>query len=179
MAEKELLLSLEFIKGKIHIIRGKKVMLDRDLAELYGVKTKRLNEQVKRNINRFPKDFMFELSQTEFDQLVANCDRLEKLKHSTVKSRVLAEQGVAMLSSVLNSERAIQVNIQIMGTFVKLKELAAINTEILNRLNRHDSKLLQHDKDFDQVFKAIQCLMDLPVTLKRKSRTIGFKKKEC
>ena len=106
----------ETIEAKIFIIREQKVMIDRDLAILYGVSTKRLNEQVKRNIQRFPKDFMFVLSMQEKNELVANCDRFITLKHSTVFPYAFTEQGLAMLSSVLNSERAILVNIQIMRT---------------------------------------------------------------
>ena len=90
---------------------------------------------------------------------------------------VFTENGVAMLSGILNSKRAVKVNIQIMRTFTKMKELASINEEVFKRFNRQDVKLLKHDKDLDKVFKAIQCLMDLPVTLKRKTKSIGFKKK--
>ena len=97
------------IKNCIFTIRGQKVMIDRDLADLYGVPTKRLNEAVKRNIKRFPEDFMFKLNDKELKELVANCDRLETLKHSTTPPNAFTEQGVSMLSSVLNSERAIAI----------------------------------------------------------------------
>jgi 3-dehydroquinate dehydratase len=110
------------IEQKIFLLRGQKVMLDRDLAGLYGVKTKRLNEQVKRNRKRFPEDFMFQLTTGEKEQLVANCDRFKALKHSTINPYAFTEQGVAMLSSALTSDRAIQVNIQIMRVFSRLRQ---------------------------------------------------------
>src|SRR5271170_7086715 len=102
----------EVVISKILLIRGKKVMIDRDLAELYGVSTKRLNEQVKRNIKRFPEDFMFQLSAKEKEQVVAFCDHLQTLKYSPVLPYVFTEYGAVMLASVLNSERAIEVNIR-------------------------------------------------------------------
>ena len=115
------LIPQEAIENKILILRSKKVMLDRDLAILYGVETKRLNEQVKRNIKRFPDHFMFQLTKEEKDELVANCDRFKILKHSTSLPYAFTEHGVAMLSSVLNSERAIQVSIQIINVFIKMR----------------------------------------------------------
>ena len=111
------------IETRIFLIRGLRVLMDRDLAQLYGVKTKVLNQAVNRNIKRFPQDFMFRLTQCERDELVTNCDRFKTLKHSTVMPRVFTQEGVAMLSSVLNSERAIQVNIQIMRTFIKMRKM--------------------------------------------------------
>lgn len=106
------------IEPRILTLRGQKVMLDRDLAELYGVPTYRLNEAVKRNSKRFPAHFMFQLSRQEKQELIANCDRFKTLKHSTVLPYAFTEHGVAMLSSVLNSERAIQINIQIIDAFI-------------------------------------------------------------
>ena len=118
------------IENRIFTIRGQKVMIDRDLAELYGVQTKRLNEAVKRNIKRFPEDFMFKLNNDEFQELVANCDRFKTLKHSINPPYAFTEQGVSMLSSVLNSEKAIAINVEIIRTFVKLRQFAIsqINT---------------------------------------------------
>ena len=124
------LIPVESITDKISLIRGHKVMLDRDLAELYGVETKRLKEQVRRNISRFPEDFMFELSEGEEALLRSQIATLEgKGKHSKYLSMAFAEQGVAMLSSVLNSKRAIDVNIAIMRAFVKMREILATNKE--------------------------------------------------
>jgi hypothetical protein len=104
------LVPVEMIVSKILFLRNEKVLLDRDLAELYGVPTKSLNQAVKRNARRFPSDFMFRLTKKEKDELVTNCDRFQPLKHSSVSPRAFTEQGVAMLSSVLNSPRAIEVN---------------------------------------------------------------------
>ena len=103
----------------IFTIRGRKVMIDTDLALLYDVSTKALKQQVRRNVTRFPEDFMFELNIKEKNELVTNCDRLERLKHSSVNPIVFTEQGVAMLSTVLRSEKAIQVNIEIMRAFAR------------------------------------------------------------
>ncbi len=116
-------LTIKTIESKILTIRNQQVMIDRDLAELYGVETKRINEQVKRNLERFPEDFMFALTKTEKAELVANCDRLDILKHSSVMPYAFTEQGVAMLSSVLRSQTAVEVNIQIMRAFVAMRHL--------------------------------------------------------
>jgi len=118
------------VESLIFEFRGMKVMIDSDLAALYDVPTKRLKEQVKRNITRFPDDFMFELNNLEKNELVANCDRLKKLKHSTINPSVFTEQGVAMLSSVINSERAIQINIGIMRVFAQYRSMLKENVEL-------------------------------------------------
>jgi phage regulator Rha-like protein len=168
------IIPIETIQNKIYLIRGKKIMLDRDLAELYGVKTYRLNEQVKRNVKRFPEDFMFQLNDGEYSNLKSQI-AISSWGGRRTRPYAFTEQGVAMLSSVLNSERAIQVNIQIMRTFVKMKELMAENAEIMKRLNRIESKLLKHDHDIIKIFDVIKQIMDLPITLKRKAKPIGFK----
>jgi phage regulator Rha-like protein len=165
------LISVEVVATKIFIIRGKRVMLDRDLARLYGVATKRLNEQVKRNIKRFPKDFMFQLAQAEKDKLVAICDRFETMKHSTVLPYVFTEQGVAMLSSVLNSERAIQVNIMIMRAFTKLREILLTRKEFATKLEELERKYSTHDEKIQKIFEAIKQMMNVPREPKRR---IGF-----
>lgn len=159
---------LENIESRIFLIRGQKVMLDRDLAGLYGVATKVLNQAVKRNIKRFPDDFMFKLTQSEKNELVTNCDRFRTLKHSTVTPYAFTEQGVAMLSSVLNSERAVQVNIAIMRVFVKLREMIASNKELSKRLDELEKK---YDSQFRVVFDAIRQLMTPP---EPKRKRIGF-----
>ncbi|MFW6129842.1 MAG: ORF6N domain-containing protein [Atribacterota bacterium] len=156
------------IKKYIFFIREKKVMIDRDLAELYGVSTKRLNEQVKRNIDRFPPDFMFRLDKDEKYELVANCDRLNTLKHSNVNPSAFTEQGVAMLSSVLNSKRAIEVNIQIMRAFVKLRRFALTNKELSKKIESLEKK---YDKQFKVVFEALKQLMKEP---EKETKKIGF-----
>ena len=133
MTSKEIQVLSE-IENRIFTIRGQKIMIDRDLAELYGVETKKLNQSVKRNIKRFPENFMFKLNNDELKELVTNCDRLETLKHSTNPPFAFTEQGVAMLSSVLNSERAIQINIQIMNVFVKMRQWAISQTSKMQEI---------------------------------------------
>lgn len=123
--------------------RGMKVMIDSDLAMLYDVPTKALKQQVKRNIQRFPVDFMFELSKNEKEELVTNCDRLASLKHSSVKPLVFTELGVSMLSSVLRSEKAIQINIEIMRAFSRYRSLLKQNTDLKEEISKLDSKLDQ------------------------------------
>ena len=162
------------IEGKIFLMRGKRVMIDRDLAELYGVSTKRLNEQVKRNRKRFPEDFMFQLTKDERNELVANCDRLERLKHSSSCPYAFTEQGVAMLSSVLNSERAILVNIQIMRTFTKLREILLTHVELRRKIETIEKK---YDQQFKVVFEVIKKLLEAPKPTPMK-RVSGFSIKE-
>jgi len=135
----------ELIRGSyeslIFEFRGYKVMVDIDLAALYETETKVLKQQVKRNINRFPLDFMFELTKEETIQLVTNCDRLSSLKHSSVNPMVFTEQGVAMLSSVLRSNKAIEMNIEIMRAFARYRAYLVDNKEINKRLGELDDKI--------------------------------------
>ena len=132
--EQEQIQPMEKIENLILVIRGKQVMLDRDLAWLYGVDTKRLNEQVKRNIERFPIHFRFQLTENETTELVANCDRLQALKHSSVFPYAFTEQGVAMLSTVLRSETAVNVSIHIMDAFTAMRHFIASNAQVFQRL---------------------------------------------
>ena len=127
------------VESRIMSIRGNQIMIDRDLTELYGVKTKRLNEAVKRNIERFPERFRFQLTKEEMAELVANCDRFNSLKHSTVRSYAFTEQGVAMLSTVLRSETAIRVSIRIMDAFVAMRRFMVTNAEVFQRLSTMDN----------------------------------------
>lgn len=162
------LTSQEIIQNMIFIIRGKKVMLDSDLANLYQVMTGRLNEQVKRNMKRFPDDFMFQLSREEFRNLmsqfaISNRGGRRKLPFA------FTEQGVAMLSSVLNSERAIQVNIDIMRAFTRLREMIEVHKDLKKKVEEMEKK---YDKQFLIVFKAIKELLE-PSAAKKKS-SIGF-----
>jgi hypothetical protein len=172
MRDKHSVIPIEAIEKKILLIRGHKVMLDRDLAKLYGVATKVLNQAVKRNIKRFPEDFMFKLTKNEKNELVTNCDRFKTLKHSTVSPYVFTEQGVAMLSSVLNSERAVQVNIAIMRVFVKLREMIASHKDLARRLDALEKK---YDTRFRVVFDAIRQLMIPP---EPKKKNIGFRREK-
>ncbi len=134
-------MELDVIKNRIYEIRGQRVMLDRDLAQLYGVETKVLNQAVKRNQGRFPDDFMFRLTKDEMKKLVTNCDRFEILKHSSTTSCAFTEQGVAMLSSVLKSERAVQVNISIMRTFVMMRNYVSSVVEPQTEIAEFKEKL--------------------------------------
>ena len=144
------------IKQKIFTIRGKQVMLDRDLAELYNTETKVLNQAVKRNLERFPTDFMFKLTNLEKNELVTNCDHLKLLKYSYQESYVFTEQGVAMLSSVLRSKKAIEVNIQIFRAFIEMRKYISKNLELFQRLDKVENKLLTYDKNFEQIFNALE-----------------------
>jgi hypothetical protein len=144
------------IKNMIFSFRGLQVMIDRDLAELYGVPTKRLNEQVKRNLKRFPDSFRFQLSDSEKSELVANCDRFEKLKHSSVNPYAFTEQGVAMLSSVLHSKIAIEISIKIMEAFVEMRKLILNNASIFQRLENIEKKQLESDNKFELLFNALE-----------------------
>ena len=142
------------VESRIMSIRGKQIMIDRDLAELYGVETKRLNEAVKRNIERFPERFRFQLTKEEMTELVANCDRFNSLKHSTVRSYAFTEQGVAMLSTVLRSETAIRVSIRIMDAFVAMRRFIVTNAEVFQRLSTtkeyHQLEMQQHLQESDK-----------------------------
>ena len=163
------LIPIEKIETAIYLIRGEKVMLDRDLALLYEVETKLLNRAVKRNLQRFPSDFMFQLTAEEADVLRCQIGTSKKGRGGRrYFPYVFTEQGVAMLSSVLNSERAILVNIEIMRAFVKLREMLASNAELSRQLNELESK---YDRQFRVVFDAIRQLMAMPV---RNRKEIGF-----
>ena len=164
------LIPSEKIEKAIYLIRGEKVMLDRDLALLYEVETKALNRAVKRNLQRFPSDFMFQLTAEEADFLRCQIGTSKKGRGGRrYLPYVFTEQGVAMLSTVLNSERAILVNIEIMRAFVKLRQLLASNAELSRRLDELESK---YDKQFRVVFDAIRQLMATPV---RGRKEIGFR----
>ena len=144
-------------------------MLDKDLAKLYGVPTKVLNQAVKRNLKRFPEDFMFRLTKEEKDEVVTNCDRLNALNFSSQMPHAFTEQGVAMLSSVLNSERAILVNIQIMRAFVNLRRFGMTYSALKKRIETMEKK---YDKQFGIVFTAIRNLLEPPN--EEKKNKIGF-----
>jgi phage regulator Rha-like protein len=161
------IIPLECIENKIYLLRSKKVMLDRDLAKMYGVATKTFNQAIKRNHQRFPADFMFRLNLKEFSNL-----RSQIVTSSWGGQRYLpyafTENGVAMLSSILNSERAIQVNIQIMRVFTKLREMMATHRELREKIEALEQK---YDHQFTVVFEAIKELLQPPV---KASPRIGF-----
>ena len=170
------------IENRIFTIRSQRVMIDRDLAELYGVKTMVLNQAVKRNIDRFPPDFMFKLNDKEFNELITNCDRFKTLKHSSTTPNAFTEQGVAMLATVLNSKIAIQINIQIMRTFVQLRkytllqnsknqEIEEIKKMLLLHIENTNNKFEKTDKTINQIIAVLNNLIEKP----KETKQIGFK----
>ncbi len=159
----------ERIEGRILLIRGQKVMLDADLAELYGVPTKRLNEQVKRNQHRFPPDFMFQLTRPEKAEVVANCDHLRRLKFSPTLPSAFTEHGALMLASVLGSQRAVEVSVFIIRAFVKLQQVLSSHRDLARRADEIEKK---YDSHFKVVFDAIRELMK---PRKKPCRRIGFR----
>ena len=150
------IIKTEEIKNLIFTFRDEPVMIDRDLAQLYQVETKVLNQAVKRNLNRFPEIFRFQLNDKERNELVTNCDRFEMLKHSSVNPYVFTEQGVAMLSAVLRSDIAVEVSIQIIQAFVSMKRFISSNAGIFQRLNTIENRQFITDEKIDQVFKALE-----------------------
>jgi hypothetical protein len=181
MNELQPILPEEVIASKIYIIRGKKVMIDRDLSELYGVDTRSLNQAVKRNIKRFPDDFMFQMTMEEMQNwksqiVISNREKMGLRKPPLV----FTEQGVSMLSSVLNSDRAIMVNIQIMRVFTKIHELAESHKEILRKLEQIEKKDIEQDQKIMLIFEYLKQLEqtkqeDLELKTRKK---IGFKRSE-
>ncbi len=150
------IIKTEDIQSLIFTFRNEPVMIDRDLAKLYEVETKVLNQAVKRNLIRFPQFFRFQLADNESDELVTNCDRFEMLKHSSVNPYAFTEQGVAMLSAVLRSDIAVEVSIQIMQAFVNMKKFISSNAGIFQRLDNVENKQFITDEKIKQVFKALQ-----------------------
>jgi len=158
-AKNEMMIPEEVIMSKIYLIRGVKVMLDRDLAKLYEVETRILNQAVKRNEKRFPEDFMFQMSKEEMDDwksqiVISNRERMGLRK----PPMVFTEQGVAMLSSVLNSDRAIIVNIQIIRVFTKIRRLLETHSEILRKLEQIEKKEIEHDQQIILIFEYLRQL---------------------
>jgi hypothetical protein len=169
----EQIIPKELIERKIFFVRGQKVILDFHLASLYGISTKRLKEQVRRNLRRFPPDFMFELNQEEFNALRSHFATSKSGRGGTrYRSYAFTEQGVAMLSSILSTNRAIDVNISIMRAFVKLRDMIATNKELARKLEDIEKK---YDSQFKIVFEAIRKLMQPP---EKPKRQIGFRVEE-
>ena len=175
----EFLIPDEFIMNKIYMIRDKRVMLDEDLAELYGVTTGNLNKAVKRNYTRFPDDFMFRLTKKEFDDLtfqfgISSWGGRRKLPY------VFTEQGVAMLSGVLHSDRAIKVNIQIMRVFTRMRELLETHKEILNKLDYLERKEIEHDEKIVLIFEYLRQLEKSKKQEQdqKNRKRVGYKRKD-
>jgi len=174
-------IAVEVIATRILELRGKKVMLDRDLAKLYGVPAKVLNQAVKRNIKRFPGDFMFQLSWEEVESLRSQIVTLNNTKPNASKRGkhikylpyAFTEHGVAMPSSVLNSERAIQVNILIMRAFTRLREIFLSHKELAAKIETLEEKYVEHDQTIKEIFQAIKQLLEPP--LEKEKRIIGFR----
>jgi phage regulator Rha-like protein len=171
-------ISVEVIEKKIYLIRGHKVMLDSYLSKLYGIETSNLNKAVKRNINRFPQDFMFQLTREEADFLrfQIGMSKTESRGGRRYLPYAFTEQGVAMLSSVLNSDRAVQVNIAIMRAFVKLREMISTHKELASKFFELERKIERHDEDIKVIFDAIRELMTPPPHTKK--GRIGFKREK-
>ena len=171
--------AIHTIEKKIFFIRGHKVMLDRDLATLYGVKTFNLNKAVHRNRIRFPEDFMFRLNKDEYESLRFQSGILERGRHSKYLPSVFTQEGIAMLSSVLRSERAIRVNIQIMRTFVRVREILSERKDLAKKLFNLEKRLGQHSARFQKVHNQIKELFEIVWTLmtvaEKPSRRIGFR----
>jgi phage regulator Rha-like protein len=167
--------SVQRIENLIYMIRGHKVMLDTELAELYGVETRALKQTVRRNKKRFPDDFMFELTKEENRSLRSQNVILERGKYSKYLPFAFTEQGVAMLSSVLNSERAIGVNVEIMRAFVRVREMLGAHRELAVKLKELETHIQDHDEQIQIIFEAIRQLMTPPEKPKKR---IGFEVKE-
>ena len=163
----------ESITSKIYFIRGHKVMLDSDLAELYKVKAIRLREQVKRNIVRFPSDFMFQLNNKEIDFMVSQFAIPSKMHLGGHKPYAFTEHGIAMLSSVLKSGKAIQVNIAVIRAFVKLREVLASHKDLSDKLKQLEKRVGGHDEEIRLIFRAIKQMVEQP---KQKKRKYGFRR---
>ena len=159
MTDKKALVPIESIQRRILVIRNEKVMIDRDLAELYGVETKQLKRAVRRNIDRFPADFMFELTKEEYDSLRCQIGTLKRGEHTKYLPMAFTEQGVAMLSSAINSKQAIEVNILIMRAFVQLRKMISSHKDLLRKVEEMEKK---YDEQFKVVFDAIRALMKPP-----------------
>jgi len=164
------------IENRILLIRGQRVMIDADLAEFYGVQTKRLNEQVKRNRERFPSDFVFQLTPEERTEVVAKCDHLSRLKFSRTFPYAFTEHGAVMAASVLNTERAVQISVFVVRAFTRLAGLVAVNEDIVRRIEAIERKLAGHDQGIRLLAQEIRRL--LPREPIPETRRIGFSPEE-
>lgn len=176
MAKMKAVIAVGKIEQRILLVRGEKVIIDADLAEFYGVSTKRLNEQVKRNKDRFPKDFMFQLNTPEKAEVVAICDHLPKLKFSKALPYAFTEHGAIMAASVLNSPRAVEMSVFIVRAFVKLRRTIAEHKELARKIAQLERRLADHD---DQILSLVQAIRHfLNPKLPPRERRIGFKTDE-
>jgi hypothetical protein len=171
MTQFETTYSAEMLGRRILVIRSSKVMLDADLAEIYGVTTKALNQAVKRNIGRFPSDFMFQLNADEKQEVVTNCDHLTKLKFSASMPYAFTEHGALMLGNVLKSSRAVEVSLNVVRAFVQLREMLSTHKELALKLEELERKTSSHDQAIAGIIDAIRSLMKSPT---ESSNPIGF-----
>lgn len=163
---------LSRIEHRITLIRGERVILDADLAKLYGVTTKAMNQQCKRNIDRFPDDFRFRLTRHERDEVVTNCDHLKRLRFSTSMPFAFTEHGTIMAANVLSSPQAVKISVFVVRAFVKLRETIAAHRELASKLGELEGRVDKHDRHIAALFEAIRQLMSPPPGKKRKP--IGF-----
>jgi len=171
----QILISDSNIQNKIYLIRNQKVMLDFDLAALYEVETRALKQSVKRNLIRFPEDFMFQLTKNEWTEVITICDNLPRnIKFSPSTPYAFTEQGVAMLSSILNSDRAIIVNIQIIRVFTRVRQFIYDHADLRTEIEHIKIKLTNHDKNIELIFQYLDELLDKKDDLKQRTR-IGYK----
>jgi hypothetical protein len=173
MAGRSNIILVDQIEPRILLLRGQRVFIDQDLAELYGVTTRRLNEQVRRNIDRFPGDFMFRLTAKERAEVLLQSPHLARLKYSTTLPFAFTEHSAIMAASVLNSPRAVEVSVFVVRAFVKLRELLSTHKEIRKKLEELESRVANHDGAIQQLFDAIRQLMEPPPAPPR--RKIGFR----
>jgi hypothetical protein len=171
LTSKSSIVPTERVERAILVIRGQKVMLDVDLAVLYGVPTRTLNQAVKRNKDRFPSDFMFCLSRRERQEVITKCDHLQKLKFSPALPHAFTEHGAIMVASVLNTPRAIEVSVYVVRAFIKLREILPAHRELSRKIKELERRLGSHDEQIQTLFEAIRQLM-APVESRR--RRIGF-----
>ena len=173
MPKNELSVPVEFIEEIILSLRGQRVMLDRDLAALYGVSTKVFNQAVRRNESKFPADFRFQLTKEEKQEVVTNCDHLQNLKYSPVLPYAFTEHGALMAANVLNSDQANQMSVYIVRAFVRLRETILGNSKLAMKLMEVEQRLDRHDESLSALVNAIECLLDEPEE-KGKKRKMGF-----
>ncbi len=169
---KEIIISDAVVINKIHVIRGEQVMLDNDLAELYGVETKYLKRQVRRNAERFPEDFMFELTKQEYDSLRSQIGTLKRGEHTKYLPYVFTEIGIPQLSTVLNSKRAIMVNLQIMRVFAKMRRILLTHKDLFLKLELMEKKLIGQDEKIELIFNYLKQFIHEQETPRKK---IGYK----
>jgi hypothetical protein len=162
---------IERIESRILLIRGHKVMLDSDLADVYGTSTRALNQAVRRNAERFPADFMFQLTQREKQEVITVCDHLHKLKYSPTRPYAFTEHGAVMLASVLNSAVAVQASIAVVRAFIRLREMLGTHRELAKKLIDLEKRIEGHDVEITAVFEAIRELMEPP---DKPTKRIGF-----